>query len=242
MSGPGPRELLRLAEEEDGFRAAIAASVPNRLARQGDQYIPFFVGEQQAKRLREEVRAIELLNGANVIVMHPSAESGLPHTRPRQIVCMPASYIETATRDQLAETLRHEAIHLEQRLRPAMWEAYAKRQGWTPVPTTAIPESYRLACRINPDTFRPTPFWAWEGVYVPLPLFIPKPNATLQDCEIRWLDIRTGSAAAMVDPPASFRQRYGNSPQPEHPFEIFAVDCAEKGVRTLHALERYLNA
>lgn len=239
-----PRQLLDLAERDDGYRASIEASVPNRLAREGQEYTPFFVGPSAAQRLSEEMDAIELLGDANIIVMHPSAESGMPHTRPRNIVCMPASYVETAGRNELADTLRHEAIHVHQRNNPKRWDTFCRREGWEPVqdPVQQIPQQYRLACRLNPDTFRaPHPFWAWDGAYVTLPILIPKPQPTLRDCEIRWLDLRAQRIVA--EPPPSFQKRYGRQPpQPEHPYELFAVECAQKGIGSERALESYLRS
>jgi hypothetical protein len=164
------QRLLDAAEAKDNYLAACAASVPNAAARKGNHYKPYFLSPGDAHRLRSAVFRVELLNGADVIVLHPSADNGFPHTRPDRIVCVPASVI-TSSNSELTETLRHEAMHINQRMYPALWKAKCKREGWTEVSISEIPKAYIERCRINPDTMYDAPFWAWDKYHVPLPMF-----------------------------------------------------------------------
>lgn len=230
-----PRQLLEHAELLDGYRTIISASDPNSRAREGDQYIPFSLPPKDVERLQAAVEDIPLLDGADILVLHPSADSGMPHTRPRSIVCLPT----VAMRGDIEETLRHEAMHLHQRSHTALWDTAIRGEGWSPVEGHQIPLLLRSKCRINPDTMS-SPFWAWEGNYAPLPLFVEKPTLRLSDVVIKWFDLRNG--ATFIDPPSSFSARYGTPPQPEHPYELLAVEFSGAGLKTSEEVERKLRS
>jgi hypothetical protein len=170
--------------------------------------------------------------------MHPTADNGYPHTRPLDIVCIPSKLVVTSSKADLSNTLFHEAVHLHQRREPVVWAAAAQKDGWLIAPEAAIPRHLRERCRINPDTLSPAPFWAWQQYYVPLPLFsgvgFGAPTS-LADATVQWYDMRNG--AFFSKSPLSFEARYGPTPsQPEHPFELLAVEAADKGIRTEEAL------
>jgi hypothetical protein len=231
--------LLEEAELRDGYRAACAASAPNAFARRYCLYRPFFVEEAAAERLQRVVDAIPLLQDTTVVVMHPTADEGYPQTRPPNLVLLPTKMIPDRPTAELAETLRHEAIHIDQRRRPAVWVAACQQRGWQPVAANRLPDSLLSRCRINPDTMSPHPFWAWDTHHVPLPLFSSEQPNTIADVVIKWLDLR--SRTVHKDPPASFVSVFGASPsQPEHPYEIYAVEAAAKGIFTKEALDAYL--
>jgi hypothetical protein len=233
-------ELLLNAEKIDGYRAAIEGSFLNTVARRGDYYHPSSVSPSEGERLLAEIDKIELLNDAMVVVMHATADSGYPHTRPLNIVCIPATSIEGVSTDALATTLRHEAIHVHQRNNIETWTAACMKDGWSLVPTARIPGRFRDRCRINPDTFKPQQFWAWEHTFVPLPMFFRDDAPRLGDVQIKWYDLRNG--ALYTDPPFSFQIRYGANPaQPEHPFELLAVEAADKGIKDDYTLRSNLS-
>jgi hypothetical protein len=233
-------DLLNKAEEIDHYRSACGASFSNANARKGYIYRAAMVSEKEGDRLLSEVDKIDLLNSAMVIVMHPSAENGYPHTRPPNLICMPTKTIEGVSTDTLANTLRHEAIHLHQRANPETWVAICKKEGWEPVSQPAsIPQRLRDRCRLNPDTLMPYQFWAWEGRYIPLPLFSTDSPSNLEDVVIKWYDLEDGRLISSS--PQSFQARYGLIPsQPEHPFELLAVEAAEKGITSEQELIRNL--
>lgn len=210
-------DLLAKAEKQDGYRAACENSELNSLARQGDAYVFFPTPLQQ--KLQHIVDHYEFTQGSKIVTLHPSADSGFPHTRPMNVICMPATTdIGSAT-----QTLFHEACHLSQRSDPAPWVSYSIRQGWWPVASTEIPEKWRERVRINPDTMA-EPFWSWQEYYVPLPLFANEQTPMLRECDIRWFDRRNG--VLYKDAPPSFVKRYGNIGQPEHPYEVSAIELS----------------
>ena len=228
------KQILLDAEDLDAYRASCAASVPNALARQNHQYLPYFLPPKDADRLRSKVFQTQLLNGCDVVVLHSSADNGYPHTRPTAVICLPDSFVTSSTDAQLTETLAHEAMHVHQRRYPELWKTKCKQEGWTPIPTGSIPKRFRDQCRLNPDTFYDTPFWAWDTHHVPLPMFTSMQPTGLADVRIEWLDLRTG--ALFHDAPKSFTTKYGNPSQPEHPYEIYAIKYAAQGITTQNAL------
>jgi hypothetical protein len=139
---------------------------------------------------------------------------------------------------ELKETLCHEAFHVHQRQFPGLWKEFCTAEGWTPLSKDDIPFRFREQCRINPDTFYDTPFWAWDTHYVPLPMFKQGFTVGLGDVTIEWFDLRTG--ALFHSPPDSFKETYGTPSQPEHPYEIYAVMFAKNGVSTRGQLEHLL--
>lgn len=216
---------LAKAEAHDGYLAAVAACPVNAAARRFDRYTPFFAEKEDVERLLKEIGRVETLRTADVIVMNETADNGYPHTRAPNIVVLPVKTIVSTTTEELAETLRHEGLHIHQRKNLSLWTAACMREGWQPVPQGQIPLRFRERCRINPDTFSPQPFWGWEGVHVPLPLFTTDTPKSLADIDVKWFDLRNQTLYS--SPPPSFQARYGGAPpQPEHPFELLAVEMA----------------
>jgi hypothetical protein len=227
---PSVRQLLDRAEHEDGYLAACAASPRNRAARTGCSYLPFLVAPGEADRLLALADSIPLIRDADLVILHPSAENGYPHTRPPNLICLPSKVLR-ASDESLRTTLLHEMLHLHQRRYPDRWNRACRADGWTPLSPSQIPRNLQGAVRLNPDTLRPTQFWAWEEHHCPLPLFSPRPHPTLGDVVIKWYDLRNGSLYST--PPPSFEARYGSNPaQPEHPYELLAVELADKGLDT----------
>jgi hypothetical protein len=234
------RLVLDDAEAADSYRATCAASPINAAARAKCKYEPIFVAPDTAARLERLAAPIGLLDSARIVVLDSSAENGYPHTRATGLVCMPLSSVQLASDASLSETLRHEAVHIHQRQRPEAWGKKAKADGWTPIPPAQIPTRFAARCRLNPDTFKPQRWWAWEGHHVPLPLFYRDDSVTtLADVRIKWLDLR--SLTLFSDPPPSFQVRYGPQPsQPEHPFELLAVEAAAAGIRSEAEIEGFI--
>lgn len=229
----GAHKLLIRAEFKDGYRKKCKESPVNDAARKGHHYTPFFVPEEHLKRLQFEIFKIELLNGADILVLHSSADNGYPHTRPESLVCLPESFVANSSNETLAETLRHEAMHIHQRKFPDLWKQKCLDEGWAIVDPNSVPQRFRNQCRINPDTMD-IPFWSWDTYHIPLPIFKDDNPQGLGDVRIEWLDSRT--AALFHEPPPSFTEKYGNPSQPEHPYEIYAVIYASQNISSHAAL------
>ncbi len=225
--------LLQAAEEIDRYRAKCAASELNRLARFRHEYIPFF--EPRQRELRALASKFELTRNCQLVFLHPSADSGFPHTRPQNLICIPAGFQSGG--GAMEETLLHEGFHVHQRNHESDWMSYSVRQGWWPIPASEVPDRWRDRCRLNPDTLS-HPFWLWEERYIPLPLFTNEASPSLPGTEVRWMDKRSG--ILLKEPPRSFVERYGPIAQPEHPFETGAIEFSKRGITTLRETEDVL--
>jgi hypothetical protein len=216
-------EPLAKAETYDHFLQTVRRDPINALARQSLSYSPM---DQETK---------PWILHTEIVTMHPTAEAGLPHTRPPNLICIPKYYPE----EHLEHTLAHELIHIDQRRRKYKWDALFEREGWSSISESEIPTRWSSRCRLNPDTVDDR-FWAWQGRYVPLPLFEREDKPDLRHVSIQWWDRETGIRQSM--PPQSFQVRYGrNPPQPEHPRELAAVELA-KIFQTPSDIDRYLNS
>ena len=234
------KQLLVIAEAYDHYLARCEASPLNAAARSSCIYAPSFLRDSDAERLTTIVRNLDILRDTDTVILGGSADNGYPHTRPKALICLPASFVAGSTDAELTETLCHEAFHIDQRRQGAVWKAICKKEGWTPLSEENIPLRFRERCRINPDTFYDTPFWAWDSHYVPLPMFKQAFTLTLGDVTIEWLDLRTG--ALFHSPPESFTKKYGSPPQPEHPYELYAVIFAQEQITTRSQLQAKLSS
>ncbi len=227
MASPARQRLLE-AETVDQYQTRCSQCSMNEAARQGNIYEPASVKGFLAARMNTLMNDIQLLDDSSIVVLHPTADNGYPHTRPGNLVCMPTVACEGEETD-VKRTLCHESYHIHQRNHPEQWKAFLEKEGWKQQMRAMVPESLQRQCRINPDTLT-APFWSWQTHYIPLPLFVNKPALTLGDISIKWYDIRKGGALFGEAPP-SFYIKYGlNVTQPEHPYEVYAVKFADDGI------------
>lgn len=203
--------LLHKADKLDKYRTVCEADWMNRTARQGQIYHAW-----PDQSLAVEIEHLE--PSIRCIILDPTADGGMPHTRAPNLICIPAHY----PKDRITTLLRHELIHIQQRQTSAYWIDLCEKEGWLLVDEKEIPVEYQRRCRFNPDTLYAR-WMAWEGRYVPLPLFIREDAPRLRDVSIRWWDIR--EQRLLLEPPSSYIRRYGSTVSAaaqEHPFELFA--------------------
>ena len=213
---------LQYAEFLDGYRSACFKDPLNQLARKGHAYA-----------LMDQSAVKEGPGGSKLLTMFPNADGGMPHTRPPNLICVPAYYNLTN------ETLLHERLHIHQRDHKSKWDGFFSQQGWVPVADGLIPDRWARRVRLNPDTLD-SRFYAWENRFVPLPLFEREDRPDLRECVVRWWDQRSGGL--LPDPPPSFVKVFGsNHPQPEHPREVNAVNLSRQfRLSSWDELESYL--
>jgi hypothetical protein len=209
--------LLQQADFIDKYRSACQRDGINQRARRECDYVPWHdqsEGYDAQKIIGSQYR---------VIIMNPSADAGLPHTRAPNLICIPAMYPQ----QKLYDTLQHEMIHVHQRLEPEVWAERLVKEGWSPVSeweaVRRIPQEHLRRVRLNPDTLA-CRFQAWEGRYVPLPLFVREDKPSLQETVVRWYDLE--DEVMRHDPPITFIKRYGQVEKSaqEHPFELWAYN------------------
>jgi len=203
--------LLQQANKLDKYRTVCEADWINKKAREEQIYRPW-----SDQSFAKEIEKLE--PSIRCIIMEPSADGGMPHTRAPNLICIPVYY----PRDNIKTLLRHEMIHIQQRQNPEKWIQITEKEGWMQMDESDIPVEYRRRCRFNPDTLYAR-WMAWEGRYVPLPLFIREDAPKLRDVLIRWWDIR--EQRLLSSPPTSYQRRYGSTVSAaaqEHPFELLA--------------------
>ncbi len=173
--------------------------------------------ERCSYTLWHDQKVAEELRPLNVVILNPSAEGGMPHTRAPAIICLPAYFPE----EKMEETIKHEKVHLDQRTNLERWKEKLLDEGWTEEQEDDVPEEWRKRCRLNPDTYY-SRFYAWLGRYIPLPLFIRTDKPELKEVEVRWWDKK--EERLMKTPPTSYTKTYGNrsDSEMEHPFELYA--------------------
>lgn len=207
--------VLEQADLLDNYRTACQRDVLNARARRSCDYVPWH-DQSEAYQIQKTIGS-----QTHVIIMNPSADGGLPHTRAPNVICIPAYF----PKERLSETLHHEMIHIHQRQNPDIWKERLVEEGWAPVSewdaVRKIPREHLQRVRLNPDTIA-CRFQAWEGRYVPLPLFEREDKPSLRETTVRWFDLEDGKIRH--DPPVSLIQRYGriDKSSQEHPFELWA--------------------
>jgi hypothetical protein len=212
-----PRTALQAAELRDGYLRACRASEVNTAARQKLHYIPW--EDQSLADLCTLILSKEPSEPRlpRVIIMHPTADGGMPHTRAGNIICIPANF----PHDRLVKTLKHEKLHIQQRAFSEAWKRNLQVDGWSEYPASMLPQHLVSRCRINPDTIA-SQFWSWKRRWVPMPLFQRPDAPDLREVSVRWWDIENNTLVNNV--PASCFERYGTLPPSayEHPYEIYA--------------------
>lgn len=227
-AGPTKEEVMLVeAEAKDFYRKHCAEDEINRQARLHCQYVPH--SGQSASFFKNIIPAwlSPVAEKSHIIWMHPSADAGLPHTRPGMLVCMPMYF----PKNRLGGTLAHELVHCWQRMVPGMWKGIYAKQGWRPAHSDEIqkvPEDLMLRVRINPDTIMSGPFWVWKERYLPLAVFERTDKPSLKETNVRWFDLKNGYAYR--SPPLDFQDFFGPVGDPEHPAEVAAYSLAEPGI------------
>jgi len=205
-------EILEEADRLDGYITACKSCSINSAARKDQQYVPW--NDQSLAR-----KAEKLLPGKNirVVILSPSADGGMPHTRAPNVICLPAYFPDSV----MEKTLEHEMVHIDQKQNPEKWRKHALDEGWIPVSEVDLPENWVRRCRMNPDTYDAR-FWAWEGRHVPMPIFVREDKPQLREIVVRWWDLKDGRLNN--EEPASFFKKYGKlaTSSAEHPFELWA--------------------
>lgn len=212
------QQLLQNANEQDQYNTLCQNDRCNRLARVSCFYTPWPT-QTEALNILQHIKDPDV----KVVILHPSADGGMPHTRASNIICLPAYYPQ----ENYNHTLHHELIHIDQRKNPKKWHDRLLKDGWAPITEEEarkeIPIEYLQRCRYNPDTIHAR-FWAWEGRYIPLPLFIREDKPNLREIVVRWWDLEKG--VLRIDHPTSLLQKidkkYHTFASLEHPYELYA--------------------
>lgn len=218
------RVALFEAELKDNYRAKCQMDRLNAVARDGQVYVAAKQSETERERCEAHVRGLlpspgefAVLGRVNVVYLMPTADGGLPHTRPPRVVCLPMSPIPVS-----AETMTHELWHVHQRAFPDRWAAFL-RDRWNFVPYRgSLPDKFNGVLRHNPDTLA-QPLWLWRNEWVPVCLFTNPTTPTLSDTAVWFYNTKRGMYVTAV--PAEMVHFFGGDLPPvayEHPYELAA--------------------
>lgn len=174
------QQLLNDAESKDFYLEECHDNKSNSISRRNLTYSANQISLRDttyAKSYLEgsytfiPIRLLNELKKVNIIQLMPTADGGMPHTRPDNIICYPdISQLFSRT------TLIHELWHLHQRQFQKLWLEVFKSLGWT-IWNGQLPEKLESMRRYNPDTLD-YPLWIFNNTWVPVPIFkdISKPN------------------------------------------------------------------
>ena len=149
-----------------------------------------------------------------------SADGGMPHTRPYDMICVP-----NLKQLQSISTLKHELWHIHQRNFQPQWTAIFNKLGWTEY-KGSIPASFEDHRRLNPDTID-CPLWIYQNKWIPVPIFTDISNPVLSQVEIWFYHATEQYHVRRI--PSSLAIEFPELPQSayEHPRELTAYLLAE---------------
>lgn len=217
-------QILLKSEATDTYLKQCNIDEINNLARQKCNYIYNNISPielKYANNFLENVHSIipiRLCNDIkdiNIVQLMPSADGGMPHTRPFNVICYPdISKLYSTT------TLIHELWHIHQRLYKDTWLQVFNRIGWK-LWNGELPVELDINRRFNPDTID-CPLWIFDDKWIPIPIFSDITHPKIGDVRvwfynpykrIRVRDVPYELTAYFSDlPPVAF----------EHPREITA--------------------
>lgn len=153
------QRALDAAEADDAYLEQCSENKTNTKARQGMNYhanrmtyreLKMFeivlenARSQIPRRLKEDLKEVKLIQ------LMPSADGGMPHTRPGGLICYP-----DLSRFFTTSTLIHELWHLHQRAYESQWTTIFHGLGWKEW-RGDLPSALNRHRRYNPDTI-PSP-------------------------------------------------------------------------------------
>jgi hypothetical protein len=212
ISGDEGLQALQRAERIDQYRTRVGKSTINRLARVNQNYMPVV---HSVKRILPPADPAGPWPNGQVIWMDPSADGGLPHTRPPYYICLSFNFPVTSLR----KTLLHERVHLSQRAHPKEWDKIFK-EAWEMKPwCSSLPDSIQSRRRMNPDLMMSS-LYIWKDKYVVLALYKSETQPKLNEIDLVWWD--AVSRTVFREPPPGWKEFFGTIPSGEHPYEISA--------------------
>lgn len=228
------QELLNRAEKEDMYLEECHDDKVNALARRSMTYSANMIPLKDfhyAKAFLDSAlpylpqRLQQELGEIKIIQLMPSADGGMPHTRPGGVICFPdISQLFSKT------TLIHELWHVHQRQFQDVWLRVFKEMGWLPW-GGRLPEKLEANRRYNPDTID-APLWIYDNTWVPVPIFrdITRPNVSQVDI---WF-YNPGRGYHTREVPVEISSTYVDLPASayEHPRELTAYILSEPKLYT----------
>lgn len=224
-------DALKEAEHTDRYNELVGYSSSNQYARLDGPYTPYDLTPDEIMKMEEHLQTIQTqipqrllksLEFINVICLVPSAESGMPHTRPGNIMC-------TAHGAPLTfEICLHELWHIHQRQFKYRWDGFFTERWFFSPWQGSLPEDLERSRRFNPDTID-TPLWIWKDTWVPVPIMTNVSQPSLRETEIWFFNAATN--IRVREPPQEMQKFFSRSINKmayEHPREMSAYMLTQK--------------
>jgi hypothetical protein len=246
--------LLQEAEKIDQYLTECDDDWMNFLARKHNMYAPNTIDTTDTvdyynhlfKRLSHYLpKQLHNVGDINIVVLMPTADGGMPHTRPPNLICYPCQRGATqgSVRSIINEsptTFVHEVCHVHQRKFPTMWSTMFAAMGWMEW-KGELPQKLDNNRRYNPDTID-SPLWI-HGSWVPVPIFRDITQPVLSEVDIWFYHAVEGYRVKSV-PEEMLIQGLPHSAY-EHPREItaYVISEAEKysGTDVYHIIRRFVD-
>lgn len=212
------RAVLSKWETEDSYYSGMKTSIagPINMKARANPYLEST--EATAKKEQMDV-SFPLKGPIQIVYLHPSSDSGLPHTRGKSGIAMPVFLLWEPSE----KTMQHELVHLSQKQFGEKWFSFYEK-AWkfrkaTEEEFTSIPLRWRQRRRINPDTLA-SPYMVWKDRYIPLATFVNEEKPDVRFCKRGFWDLKM-TQWTWEEPPA-WLDLFGAGFNDEHPNEIAA--------------------
>lgn len=218
------QNLLDDAEKKDFYVEECRDDVANAMARKGLLYRAtamtprdhkFFEVVIENTKSKLPLRLQRELDVVHIVQLHPSADGGMPHTRPDAVICYP-----DISKTFSVSTLLHELWHVHQRQYIGWWQQVFQRLGWEPW-SGDLPLPLETHRRFNPDTID-HPLWCFRRTWVPVPVFQDVARPKVTEVSIWFYHVSLKYHVKQI--PKEMEEEYHSLPQSayEHPRELTA--------------------
>ena len=112
---------IKEAEQIDKFQGSCKNNFLNNLARKDFHYITSY--NSYYTNIRDFTQKHPIFDSIEIVQLNHTAENGFPHTRPKNVICIPSN----ARFPSLEKTLFHEAVHIHQRNNKEAWDRFADK-------------------------------------------------------------------------------------------------------------------
>ena len=220
-------DALVSAEQQDGYQTACTRDRANSISRSRMSYSANRLSLADADVLTERIQGFTIppplmhLN-PTVVALMPSADGGMPHTRPPNLICLPQSAAALTN-----ATFVHELWHLHQRAHYQKWLEFFRDKWNYTLFDGSLPPHLKDVLRFNPDT-RQDPLWIWNNEWVPICVFLNPVTPSFQYTSVWFYNVR--SRIHWRQPPRELAAFFSSTLNPnayEHPCETAAYMLAD---------------
>lgn len=237
--------FLSDAEKFDNYINKINISIHNTTSRIGMYYESLVpdISESQREQIYKWISEFSKKNEKWLILtdlvtnlgdiwilpLSYSADGGMPHTRGIKYICVPGSFFEVDHGNSI--TLKHELIHLHQKMDKLKWNKIYKIWDWE-MWEGRLPEKYEAIRRINPDTeWGDGPLYVLKKLWVPFCVFREVDRPNVRNTIVWYYNVKSGmvwKSTGILDLPPEIGEDPAwndvriNMAMREHPHEMSA--------------------